>query len=130
MDSTTVGQFDILPTVLAYLQMPVPQRIEGINILSDDIPDHREIPSSGVRSDSIQVSLVVGDEKVIWSPVNDYSEMFNLVDDPGEMLHLEVDSAQLSELIDYSVWPCLWNPTENELDLVEQKRLEGLGYIK
>ncbi len=130
VDSATVGQFDILPTVLTYLRMPVPERVEGMDILSGNIPPDREIPSSGVRADSIQVALLVGEEKVIWSPVNNYSEMFNIVDDPGEMLHLEVDSVLLSEVLDYSVWPCLWNPTDHELDIMEQKRLEGLGYIR
>ena len=50
--------------------------------------------------------------------------------DPGEMLYLEVDSVLLSEVLDYGAWPCLWNPTDHELDLIEQKRLEGLGYIR
>jgi hypothetical protein len=110
--------------------MPVPERIEGMDILSGDIPSNREIPSSGVRSDSAQIAVLVGEEKVIWSPVNNYSEMFNIVDDPDEMLHLEVDSVLLSEVLDYGAWPCLWNPTDHELDIMEQKRLEGLGYIR
>lgn len=130
VDSATVGQFDILPTVLTYLRIPVPERIEGMDILSGTIPSNREIPSSGVRSDSIQVALLVGEEKVIWSPVNDYSEMFNIVDDPDEMLHLEVDSMLLPEVLDYGAWPCLWNPTDRELDIIEQRRLEDLGYIR
>ena len=130
VDSMPVGQFDILPTVLTYLQMPVPERIEGMDILSGDIPDNREIPSSGVRSDSIQVALLVGAEKVIWSPVNNYSEMFNIVNDPDEMMHLEVDSVLLSEVLDYGAWPCLWNPTDYELGAMELRRLEDLGYIR
>ena len=131
VDSTVVGQFDILPTVLSYVGEAVPLRIEGVDILTGSIAEGRDIPSSGVLHDSIQVSILNESNKVIWSPVNDYSEMFNIVDDPMESVFLDVDSILLSRVLDYWAWPCLWEPTVNMVSIIAQKRkLHDLGYIR
>ncbi len=130
VDSTVAGQFDILPTVLAYLGEDIPGRIEGINVLGSDMTEIRDIPSSGVRSDSSQVTILNGNKKVIWSPVGDCSEMFDIVADPFETDYLDVDSILLSRVLEYWAWPRLWEPTSTQLGIIEKKKLESLGYIR
>jgi arylsulfatase A-like enzyme len=127
-DSITVGQVDILPTLLTFAGIPVPQRIEGLDLFGV-IPPDRPVFSSGVFSDSTMAALVADHSKIIWSPVDDYSEMFKLRVDPAEMNRLDADSLLLDELLEYWAWPCLWEPTKNELAAIQLKQLRNLGYI-
>ena len=131
VDSTIVGQIDILPTILSYVGETIPAGIEGMDILTGSVTRARDIPSSGVLGDSSQVSILNESNKVIWSPVNDYSEMFDIVEDPMESVILDVDSILLSRVLDYWAWPCLWEPTLNVASVIGQKRkLHDLGYIR
>ncbi|MCD4707393.1 MAG: sulfatase [Candidatus Sabulitectum sp.] len=127
--SENVGQYDVLPTVLKYLEMAVPDHVEGINILGE-IPETRVIPSSGVIADTASAACLQGSKKVLWFVEPDSSETFNLEDDPGEMNLLPVDSLLLEEVMNYWAWPCICTPTENEEAIIEMRRLEGLGYIR
>ncbi len=124
-----VGQYDLLPTVLEYLGIPVPGHVEGINILGE-IPLDRVIPSSGVMADTSSAACLQGSMKVLWFVEPDSSETFNLADDPGEMNMLTTDSLLLNEVLSYWAWPCICIPTTNEEAQIEMKRLEGLGYIR
>ena len=128
VDSTTVAQIDILPTILTFAGIPVPERAEGLN-LSGEIPDNRPIFSSGVFSDSLITSVLSGHMKVIWSPMDDSSEMFDLEKDPAEMSPLKADSLLLDKLLDYWARPCLWEPIVNDISEIEQEKLKDLGYI-
>ncbi len=127
--SQNVGQYDVLPTVLKYLDIPVPDHVEGINILGE-IPSDRIIPSSGVMADTASVACLHESHKVIWFVEPDSSETFNLADDPGELNRLTTDSLLLEEVLEYWAWPSLCTPTANENALIEMKRLEDLGYIR
>jgi len=127
--SRNVGQYDVLPTVLKYLEIAVPDHVEGINIFGE-IPEARVIPSSGVIADTASVACLQKSRKVIWFVEPDSSETFDLEDDPGEMNLLPVDSLLLEEVMNYWAWPCICTPTQNEKTLIEMKRLEGLGYIR
>lgn len=127
-DSITVGQIDILPTILTFAGIPVPEGAEGLNLFGEILHD-RPVYSSGVFSDSAQAAVVSERDKIIWSPVDDTSDMFNLLDDPGEMNPLNADSLLLNQVLEYWAWPCLWEPTKNELTLIEQRQLRDLGYI-
>jgi len=41
-----------------------------------------------------------------------------------------IDSLILEQVLDYRSRPCLWNPSETELDFIERKRLRDLGYFQ
>jgi len=127
-DSVTVGQIDILPTILTFAGVPIPSRAEGLNLFGE-IPVDRPVYSSGVYSDSVSAAVVAGRDKIIWSPVDDSSEMFYLKDDSVEMNPLEADSLLLDRLLDYWAWPCLWDPIVNDISAIEQQKLRNLGYI-
>jgi len=127
--SRNVGQYDILPTLLTYLNIPVPDHVEGIDIFGV-IPENRVIPSSGVMVDTVSVAGISGDSKVIWFVEPDSSETFNLAEDPGETTLLPTDSLLFEEVLSYWAWPCICTPTENEAALIDRHRLEALGYIR
>ncbi len=129
VDSTTVGQIDILPTLLNLAGIPVPDREEGLDLMGP-IPPDRPVYSSGVFNDSTQASVVCCRDKVIWSPIDDHSEMFDLESDPQELEPMAADSGLLNLVLQYWAWPCPWEPTTNQLDVEERKRLEDLGYIR
>ena len=128
IDSTTAAQIDILPTILTFADIPIPERAEGLNVFGD-IPLDRPVYSSGIISDTLSASVVADRDKVIWYPFDDSSEMFDLRTDPVEMTPVETDSLLLNKVLDYWAWPCLWNPLVNDLSLMEQQRLRDLGYI-
>ncbi len=127
-DSITVGQMDILPTILTFAGIPVPERIEGLNLFGE-IPHDRPVYSSGVFSDSAIAAVVSERDKVIWSPVDDSSEMFDLENDLAEMNRLTADSLLLNRLLEYWAWPCLWEPIVNDISAIQQQKLKDLGYI-
>ncbi len=127
--SQNVGQYDVLPTVLKYLDIPVPDHVEGVNILEEFSSD-RVIPSSGVNADTASAACLQNSSKVIWFVEPDSSETFNLADDPGELNRLTTDSLLLEEVLEYWAWPCICTPTQNEDALIEMRRLIDLGYIR
>ncbi|MBD3369712.1 sulfatase-like hydrolase/transferase [Candidatus Fermentibacteria bacterium] len=130
--STVVGQYDILPTVLTYYGIEVPEHVEGIDLLGDSIPEERPVPSSGVEmvSDSFQAAVRVEMDKVIWSPVGDVSESFDLRSDPSEQNPIPTDSVMLQLVLDYWATPCNYQPTNLEAPLIQNKTLRDLGYIR
>lgn len=129
VEETNVGQFDVLPTILDYLNIPAPDHIEGLSLL-DSIPVGRVIPSSGVLADTSSAACLQNRNKVLWFVESDSVETFDLAADPGEMLILPVDSFLLGEVERYWAWPCICNPTDFESTEIEQRRLEDLGYIR
>jgi arylsulfatase A-like enzyme len=129
--SEVVGQYDILPTVLTYYGIEVPEHVEGIDLLGGEIPEDRPVPSSGVEleSDSFQAAVRVGMDKVIWSPVSDSSESFDLRADPGEQSPVPTDSVMLQLVLDYWATPCNYQPTNLEASVIQNETLRDLGYI-
>jgi len=127
-DSITVAQIDILPTILTFAGIPVPERIEGMDLFGD-IPLDRSVYSSGVSDDSISAALVSDHAKIIWSSMDDRSEQFNLRDDPLEIYRLDTDSLLLESLLEYWAWPCLWEPTMKDKSDRDLEQLRALGYI-
>jgi choline-sulfatase len=126
--SQNVGQIDLLPSVLGYLEIPVPDHVEGISLFGE-IPSNRVMPSSGVIDDSSSVACLQESRKVIWHMESDSSETYNLENDPGETDRLTTDSLLLQEALDYWAWPCICTPTHNDEAEIEIKQLVNLGYI-
>lgn len=127
--SQYVGQFDVLPTLLDYLNVPVPDHVEGISLLGV-IPDNRVLPSSGVLADTVSACCVKDSVKVLWFVEPDSTETYDLVSDPGETIPLPLDSLLFEAVLGYWAWPCICTPTSYEDDEIELKRLQDLGYIR
>lgn len=129
VENRNAGQFDVLPTILDYLGIPAPEHTEGISLLGE-IPDNRIIPSSGVIADTASASVLSGSIKVLWFVEPDSAETYDLASDPGETEALPLDSILFDEVTDYWAWPCICTPTAFEENLIENRRLESLGYIR
>ncbi len=126
--SQNVGQLDVLPTVLDYLNIPVPDHVEGISLLGT-IPADRIIPSSGIVFGTASAVCLQESMKVMWFVQPDSSETFNLLVDPGERTLLPTDSLLLEEVLSYWAWPCVCTPTQNDsIHMID--KLREIGYIR
>jgi arylsulfatase A-like enzyme len=123
-----VGQFDILPTVLDYLDLENPESIDGISLLSDLSRD-RVLPSSGLRGSNL-ASTLRSNRKVIGDMDTHEYRMYDLLNDPGELESLSVDSSAISDLETYWTTPPLYTPPEVDSQSEVQNSLQDLGYIR
>ncbi|MCK5114986.1 MAG: sulfatase [Candidatus Aegiribacteria sp.] len=122
-----VGQFDILPTVLDYLNLENPGSLDGISLL-DEISDNRIIPSSGLRGLNL-ASVLCGFRKIIGDMDTYDYVMHDLINDPHELVPLTPDSDMFSDLEQYWSTPPLFNPpTANNAEEID-RTLRDLGYI-
>ncbi len=125
--SMNAGQFDVLPTVLAYLDIPIPNHVEGINLFGD-IPEDRTIPSSGVVGDTSMAACLQETIKLMWFVEPDSVETYDIAIDPGEMNLIPTDSLLLEEVLSYWASPCICEPTQND-SLAFVNKLKALGYL-
>jgi hypothetical protein len=91
-----VSLVDVPPSVLTYLGLPVPSSMEGRDdILSDEIPDDREIFVALNCPGYLTGALIAGDKKVLATLEGDgvRSEYYDLSADPGEQKPLPWDAA-------------------------------------
>lgn len=147
VDSTVVGQLDILPTILTYLDIEIPDNVEGLSILTGEIREGRGIPSGGVtplrnvelsnKGDSVIVSINnpmscvrIGDRKIHWLDQGDSLQSFNLITDPMEILPIEDSSISLEMIEEFINIPLQAHPAYVVItDTTINRALEGLGYI-
>jgi arylsulfatase len=136
-DSISCGQYDILPTIAAVAGVPVPDRVEGVDLFADP-PRDRIVPASGVIRGHFQTgpnedyesmcSVLSWPHKAIVNFVTGDEAMYDLVADPGETVRMEVDSALMRELEYYWATPPAVSPPVINNDGVEGN-LRDLGYI-
>ncbi len=126
-----VGQYDILPSIMDYCGIPVPEGVEGISILGSEPLDERSVPASGINTGTYfnQASVTNGSSKLIWNADTDSSEMYDLISDPDEQNPIPPDSVLLEEVLYYWSTPCSWNPGPIEAWRVAPV-LRDLGYIR
>lgn len=129
-DTSWVGQFDIAPTLLAMLDIEVPDVIEGSDLFSLP-PVSRAIPSSGklytenswicsVVRDGVKTLRMDADTQFI-----DFST--DLSADPGERELQEVDNSEDAD--NYMLTPRAWEPITVEIDETLSPALRDLGYF-
>lgn len=126
----TVGQLDLLPTVLSAMGVEVPSTAHGVDLslLSDS---SRTLPSSGILwGNQKQACVLRGEEKVIWDAAIDVSQAFDLSEDPGETDPLPPYESLLQAALDYWSTPPLAEPPAVEMDEAINTQLRDLGYIR
>ncbi len=123
-----VGQIDILPTVLDYLDIDLPAPVDGVSLLTD-ISTGRALPSSGLRSGNL-ISILHDYRKTIGDMEEQQYRMYNLSDDPGEQIPLPLDSSDVIDLESYWTTPPVFSPQLAEDPDEIQNSLRDLGYIK
>ena len=139
VDSTVVGQIDLLPTLLEMASAELPRHLEGRCLMpvgsgagrampsSGPTPEHRA--SGGIRDRNL-IAVRQGDLKLIWDADADSAVMYDLASDPAEMSPLPPDSGFLREAMRCWAAPRAFEPMEVEgPEGEEAEMLRNLGYI-
>ncbi|MFN3226087.1 MAG: sulfatase-like hydrolase/transferase, partial [Hyphomicrobiales bacterium] len=97
-DDRIVGLRDIMPTLLGLADIKVPETVEGRSMVTDAPRDHLygEFGEEGHSSRMIRR----GKHKLIWYPVGNHFQLFDLAEDPNEMTDLST-SASNDETLAY-----------------------------
>ena len=141
MDSLPAGQFDILPTILDYLDISVQTHLDGVSLLDSTARTaDRVIPSSRVSPDKCfrwnmeqnegLVAVLSGDLKgIINYGLDQPGVMFNLSIDPSENDSLALEP-EIAEALDY-YWasPRIGHPAPLDMESVSDL-LNDLGYVR
>jgi arylsulfatase len=80
---------DVMPTLLEMCGIPVPDTVEGQSLCGDERREHLY----GEHSENYAATRMVRSEryKLIWYPVGNRIQLFDMVEDPGEMRDLSDD---------------------------------------
>ena len=80
---------DVMPTLLDLCGIPIPETVEGISLVSDQRRDHLYCEH---YEDERAMRMVRADQyKLIWYPVGNRFQLFDLAADPNEMVDLSDD---------------------------------------
>lgn len=130
VEYTVVGQMDILPTLLAYLEIPIPGQVEGRNIIG--VPDTTPpvlLPASGFITPRDEVVVRRGPVKVFWSVSTDQAVQYDIDSDIGEMNPVSADTSMREEArIYFSTPPLVDAPVVPGQEMLS-KKLRDLGYL-
>ena len=141
IDTLPSGQFDILPTVMDYLNFSVENPVDGVSLFDSTARSpERIIPSSRVSPDKCfrwgleqhegLVSIFTGTFKgIINYGTEEPGVMFNLTDDPYERDSIMLDTWMSEALDQYWTSPPVGNPQVLDTESVNAM-LNDLGYIR
>jgi len=137
-----VQHVDLVPTILGILELPAAESLRGRDLLDDReaaTPVVSEMRSSFVR-DGIKVSMVRDGLKLIYSPLSQQAEFYDIATDPVEENDLVADPRHASEF-EAMMAELLRIRGEDRLALVPQQaphepseeeleKLRSLGYAR
>lgn len=95
VDERFVVQEDVMPTLLDLCNIEIPKSVEGISAIGDKTREH--IYSEHYECDLATRMIRSGDYKLIWYPVGNIFQLFNLCKDPDEMHDLSKSDVKLLE---------------------------------
>lgn len=123
VDDRLVGLRDVMPTLLDLCDIPIPSTVEGHSMVSDH---RRDSFYCEHHEDERAMRMVRTDRyKLIWYPVGNRLQLFDLQDDPQELRDVSDDPgladvrAQLTELL-------IENLYSGDLDWIKDGALVGL----
>ena len=147
---TPVSNIDVLPTVCELLQLPLPERCEGVSLvpLMQGLPlDRGPVFSEATQPWSVEGGGVWGNLrkpqcvrrgpwKYVQVPYAGVEQLFHLGDDPGERQNLLAGDAPSAEVRRVRAelrraldeWRAEAAPLPSRLDRATLSRLMGLGY--
>ena len=86
VDDRLVGWQDIMPTLLDLAGIPIPATVEGLSMVGEA---RRDTLYGEVGEDDMATRMIHdGRYKLIYYPVGNCVQMFDLAEDPGEMQNL------------------------------------------
>jgi arylsulfatase A-like enzyme len=130
---TPVAHVDVLPTLIDWLDLEIPEAARGRSLLSEGGTEPRPVFLETQRLRRLR-GVVHGDEKLIVDLDSGDAQLFDLREDPDERTDLSLDRPErartLRALVDGWVGE---DPaaSSDPLDLTdeERQRLEALGYL-
>ena len=126
-----VAHIDIMPTILSYLKLEIPENLQGRNILESEYPDI-DIPASNLLWGKIQqASIRRGNYKIIWNADDSGTEYYDLYTDPAEHAPLEDPDESMIEAVEF-YWstPPVAEAPSVFFSEVENNQLRDLGYVR
>jgi arylsulfatase A-like enzyme len=123
VDDRLVAHADIMPTLLDMCDIPVPPSVEGLSMVGDRTRDHL-YGEFGEDSTSSRM-IVDGHHKLIYYPVGDRSQLFDLRTDPNEM-HDVASEPTYSQVKAHMLALLLDNLYGTDLEWIENGKLVGL----
>lgn len=129
-----VSLIDIFPTILGYLKIKIPEKIDGINlfekILKRNFYFESYLPSESFGW-ATPFGVFDGKYKFIFLPKK---ELYNLIEDPGEEKNLyKIEERKAKELFKDLKENYSFEYEEEKrkiLSIEETKKLQSLGYFK
>jgi arylsulfatase A-like enzyme len=114
---------DVMPTLLEMANIPIPDSVEGISLLS---PTRREV-LYGEHWEDDRATRMVRDQryKLIYYPIGNRTQLFDLRDDPDELHDLGADPA-LAGVRDRLTGALLGNLYGGDLEWIRDGKLVGL----
>lgn len=86
-DDRLVELKDMMPTLLAMCSLSIPETVEGISLLDKD--NKRDYVYGELWEDDRATRMIRKDQyKLIYYPIGNQIQLFNIVDDPDEMVDL------------------------------------------
>jgi len=122
VDDRLVELRDIMPTLLEMAGISVPQTVEGISLLSD-----RRQHLYGEQYEGVEATRMVRDErfKLIFYPTGNHLQLFDLLEDPDEMINLADDSDHAG-ILDALTQVMIGQLYGSDLDWLDEGQLIGL----
>jgi arylsulfatase A-like enzyme len=130
IDHNVVGQIDILPSLLEYLKIPVPEQVEGRNIIGlNENAEPVMLPASGFITTRDIIVTRLGSRKVFWNSSDDTSVMYDLTADREENNPLQADSELVEGARYYWTTPAMFDPLPVPGQEMFSEKLKDLGYL-
>lgn len=125
------AHIDILPTILSYLNLEIPDGLSGRDLLNSEYAE-LYIPASNLLWCEIQQASVRRDSlKVIWNSDGSGVEYYNLSSDPCERVPLtDPDAAMLEAAEFYWATPPVAEAPRVSFTEAANHQLRDIGYIR
>lgn len=120
-DDRITGLHDIMPTLLGLAGIDVPETVEGRSMVADAPRDH--LYGEFGEGDHSSRMIRAGKHKLIWYPVGNHFQLFDLEADPQEMTDLAGDQAEADTLAS------LKELLRSELYGLDEKWLDGETFV-
>ncbi|RHQ18835.1 DUF4976 domain-containing protein [Lachnospiraceae bacterium AM48-27BH] len=127
VDDRIVELRDVMPTLLTLAGLKVPDYVEGISLTE---PDHREYTYGELWEDDRATRMIrTKTRKLIYYPVGNIFQLFDLEKDPNELKDVSGDPAYADCLNDLKA-KLIKELYGSDLSLIKDGKLEGLPQKK